>query len=164
MFAQGGNGGGGGRVLPAASKFSSKQSIETIYLYVPLHHCTILSCHSIVGAQKRLLHLYLILHVPKASVSRTAMTDVHQEHNTSLGKRADSSLPSWWFLSVFCLRFLLKFFAWDFENCLNTCFSVFLGIKISWQVFVLVLSNFNGWTLPVPLLILGEILFMFQEV
>lgn len=33
-----------------------------------------------------------------------------------------------------------------FENCLNTCFCVFLGIKTSWQISVLVLSNFNGWT------------------
>ena len=34
----------------------------------------------------------------------------------------------------------------DVENCLNTCFCVFLGIKTSWQISVLVLSNLNGWT------------------
>ena len=87
--------------------------------------------------------LHSILRVPKASAS--PMTDIHQEQDTSLRQRADSSLLSW-FLWVFCLRFLLKLFAWDFENCFNTCFCVFLGIKTNRKISELVLSNFNGWT------------------
>lgn len=61
-----------------------------IHLSPLLHYSQQL--YSIVGIQKCLVVLHSILRVPKASAS--PMTDIHQEQDTSLRQRADSSLLS----------------------------------------------------------------------
>lgn len=123
MFAQGGNGGGGSQDFvshsPATSKFALKQSIEMICLHVFPGHWTILCClcHN-RGSEMFAGFTFKSSTCPKPQC--LGLQRLMCKTMTLEGKGSDSK--------VLCSRFWTLF---------NTYFSVFLRIKVSWQVFKL---------------------------